>query len=382
VHFALNQQGRTDDPDVMAIAWQSLGEDNLGSDLLKRSALASGAFPIGLAPRTLAHTLSKPGKIDFYSSRKWPVPTMGLDAAGGPQRCLQSESIPVDWGNLDDGYEYRFMCVDGGVMNNEPLELARRLLAGSDGRNERAGDRAEKAVLLIDPFPSDLNFDPDYDAALPDLAKQVLALFNAMKNQTRFKPDELMLAAHPQNYSRFMIAPKRGDEPHPIASGALGGFGGFLKREFREHDFFLGRRNAQKFLKDRFVLLETNALFVDWTEEMKQRYCVRDPASGAPLIEETQRLLPIIPLLNDATEPCEALPWPSYSEEELKRFGGQIDQRFKVVVDRLIDQYFQNNNWLVRKGAKMLARGKRDDLVRYVTKVVVKDLRAMGLLNG
>jgi hypothetical protein len=267
-------------------------------------------------------------------------------------------------------------------MNNEPLELARRLLAGSDGRNERAGDRAEKAVLLIDPCPSDLNFDPDYDAALPDLAKQVLALFNAMKNQTRFKPDELMLAAHPQNYSRFMIAPKRGDEPHPIASGALGGFGGFLKREFREHDFFLGRRNAQKFLKDRFVLLETNALFVDWTEEMKQRYCVRDPASGAPLIEETQRLLPIIPLLNDATEPCEALPWPSYSEEELKRFGGQIDQRFKVVVDRLIDQYFQNNNWLVRKGAKMLARGKRDDLVRYVTKVVVKDLRAMGLLNG
>lgn len=380
VHFALNRSGECSDPDVTGIAWGTLGRAGTGAEQLKRSALASGAFPVGLAPRTLAHILARPGEVDFYSSRKWPVPIAGQGAADRQRRCVKAESIPVDWAELAPGFRYDFVCVDGGVMNNEPLELARRLLAGDEGRNERAGDRAEKAVLMIDPFPSDFVFDPVYDSDPPDLAGQVLALFNALKNQTRFKPDELMLAAHPQNYSRFLIAPKRGDQVHPIASGSLGGFGGFLKRDFREHDFFLGRRNAQKFLKDRFVLLETNPLFVDWTEEMKQRHCARD-RSGAPIIRETQRLLPIVPLVDEAVEVCAGLSWPSYSNAELELLGRRLDERFKVVMDRLIDQYFRDNNWLVRTGAKWLTRGKRDDLVDYVKKVVIRDLSRMGLLR-
>jgi len=45
--------------------------------------------------------------------------------------------------------------VDGGLMNNKPLELARRRLAGERRRNPRAGAQVDRAVLMIDPFPGE-----------------------------------------------------------------------------------------------------------------------------------------------------------------------------------------------------------------------------------
>ena len=51
---------------------------------------------------------------------------------------------------------------------------------------------------------------------------------------------------------------------NPIASAVLGGFGGFLHHSFRRHDYLLGRRNAQAFLKWGFALPETNPLFDDF----------------------------------------------------------------------------------------------------------------------
>ncbi len=46
-----------------------------------------------------------------------------------------------------------------------------------------------------------------------------------------------------------------------MASAILGGFGGFLAEAFRRHDFYLGRRNCQAFLRWHFALPETNRLF-------------------------------------------------------------------------------------------------------------------------
>ena len=44
---------------------------------------------------------------------------------------------------------YRFAAVDGGTIDNEPLELARRYLAGQQQHNERDGEKANKAVVLV-----------------------------------------------------------------------------------------------------------------------------------------------------------------------------------------------------------------------------------------
>jgi predicted acylesterase/phospholipase RssA len=35
-------------------------------------------------------------------------------------------------------WDYAYWTVDGGVMNNEPMEFARKAIAGPSGRNERS----------------------------------------------------------------------------------------------------------------------------------------------------------------------------------------------------------------------------------------------------
>lgn len=263
-------------------------------------------------------------------------------------------------------------------MNNEPLELARRQPAGPGGRNPRPGEEAERAVLMIDPFPGETGFTLEHEAPA-DLFGLFIVLFSAMKNQSRFKPDELMLAAHSDNYSRFMIAPKRGDAAHPLACGGLGGFGGFLEHAFRSHDFFLGRRNAQRFLKRHFVLPENNPLFAEgWSDALKEAHCVRAPDGGAER-REGQRLLPIIPVVDAAGEECMAPEWPRYSTAELDGLRKSVERRAGKVMQGLVDQYF--DNVLIRRGVRLLVFFKKNELARWVAATAAADLQKMGLMR-
>ena len=375
VHFRFSDRGDTKQPDRYAMAWSDLGKDGPGKARLAQAALASGAFPLGLAPRTLSHSIS--GKPDMYSAREWRVPTPD---SLGPHNCFSNQGIDAAWGTLPDPYKYDFLCVDGGVMNNEPLELARRLLAGPGGHNQRKSNAASKALLLIDPFPSDSGFTQQHESP-PDLFKTLLTLFGALKNQARFKPEELALAAHDDIYSRFMVAPSRGDSRFPIACGSLGGFGGFLKRDFRKHDFFLGRRNAQKFLADHFVLAEDNPLFDPaWVRQFGAAYFVRKGENGPfDTDERGKRLLPIIPRVGDALPECFSPKWPTYTEADLEALSARLEKRVDVVVDRLLDQYF--DNWLMRTGAKLFLTGKKSELRDYVLEKIAKELAAMGLMQ-
>lgn len=377
VHFRINDSGLESLSDRYTMSWNDFGTSSPNMEKLKVSALASGAFPIGLAPRALNHVISGDDPRDRYSSRKWPIPTP--DSV--PHQCVTSESVPASWGELKLPYQFNFQCVDGGVMNNEPLELARQILAGPQGRNARLGELADKAILLIDPFPNNSSFDLKYTVA-PDLLKTALSLFGALKNQARFKPDELMLAAQEDVYSRFMIAPSRDGAAHPIACGALGGFGGFLKREFRSHDYFLGRRNAQKFLKDHFVLPENNPLFTGWTEDMKVAHCVLD-STRKPIIKNGQRFLPIIPLVGEASSdnPCYKAEWPRYTEADLAMLMERIESRVDVVLDHMVNQYFKSNNPFVRFVAKIVLGRKKKDVVEFIQRRVSADLKQMQLMT-
>jgi hypothetical protein len=377
VHFQISDLKGGQISDRYQMTWKEF-DDRVAcpiKDKLKLSALASGAFPIGLAPRTLNHTIAK--ESDWYSSREWQVPT---PHSKEPHNCVTPKAIPAAWETIKpEGFDYTFQCVDGGVMNNEPFELARRVLAGTARNNDRNGVAAKKAMLLIDPFPSVSLFDPEY-APAPDLLKTAIALFNALKNQARFKPEELLLAADEDVYSRFMIAPTRGGKRHAIACGALGGFGGFLKREFRAHDYFLGRRNAQKFFRDHFVLPEQNSLFSEWDEDLKRSYCVKGHAN-VRLKDNEQRLLPIIPLVGKAMEQCYEPEWPQYTVEDLGRLAEQVASRTDMVKNRLVDQYFKNNWPLVRFLARWILGKKQDDVVEFIRQKVTSELRKMELMR-
>ncbi|OAI19413.1 hypothetical protein A1359_03725 [Methylomonas lenta] len=379
VHFRINDAGEDWLSDRVLMRWGEFGESSPIKEKLKLSAIASGAFPVGLAPRTLFHSIApKTDYGDCYSSRTWPIPT---PESKHPHQCITMAPIEASWGQTDKPFIYDFQCVDGGVMNNEPLELARRILSGGAARNERSGTLADKAILLIDPFPNYSPFELKYQPA-SDLFSVVFKLFDALKNQARFKPDELALAGNTDVYSRFMIAPKRNGsngETYPIACGLLGGFGGFLSRKFRSHDFFLGRRNAQKFLKDHLVLPENNKLFDDWDADLKQRYCVKS-TDNQPVFKDGYRLLPVIPLVDGLSE-CVEPKWPTYTYDELNILTTQIESRVNVVFDRLVAQYFKSNNPIVRFIAKMIIGQKKTAAVEYVRQIVKDDLIKMELIE-
>src|SRR5262249_5232280 len=151
-------------------------------------------------------------------------------------------------------------------------------------------------------------------------------LVGAFTAQSRFKPTELALARDPNVASRFAIMPVRYEQPadrpakYAIACGALGGFGGFLSKAFRHHDYMLGRRNCQRFLAGHFGLPADaelgvqNPLFAAWP----QNEAARRPFEFSKTIrldDGTERQvvhLPVIPLLGKLGSPeyTGVPPWP------------------------------------------------------------------------
>lgn len=324
------------------------------------TALATSAFPIGLSARHLA------AKSDDYAHRQWPI-----------ERPKQPDIEPL-WPQRPVADIYDFSSVDGGMINNEPFEFAHWTLLEdptASGHNPREGDRADRAVLMIDPFPDPPAFDfaEAQDTALVWVVKKLLP---ALQQQARFKLEELVAAAEEARYSRFMVEPQRSDANGPvgpglaIAGGLLGGFGGFLDRRLRAHDYQLGRRNCQWFLRHSFALPPTNPIIAaDWTEAAKARFQTKD-ADGT-------LYHPIIPLMGTADLPVPAPDWPRLEPEVLDILIRNVRLRADGVVDWLIQGSIGNR--LLRQ----LARGTwccwgRSKLLASVRKAVEGDLKRRG----
>ncbi|WP_158599945.1 patatin-like phospholipase family protein [Azospirillum cavernae] len=295
---------------------------------LVQAALATGAFPLALAPRPLERWIGDydcrlPGGAERDKVANTMTPLTPSWPPNQPPLC-------------------KFLCVDGGVMDNEPFELARMTLAGAIGFNPRKGEEANRAVVMIDPFCEPDGFGPEDDSRpLTDVAK---ALFSAMKNQARFKPSELDLAMNDDVYSRFLIAPSRDGArgARAIASGALGSFLGFFSEAYRHHDYMLGRKNARNFLRHHFALPESNPLFTNtWSDTARTNFAVPDDPTH----------LPIIPLF-DQDEDWKASPsWPagalSFAE------GDPLDRALVARIDAVYAE--------IQKGLRNDARATTGD---------------------
>ncbi|HEX5865399.1 MAG TPA: patatin [Casimicrobiaceae bacterium] len=337
----------------------------------KAACLATGAFPIGLAPRALKQRFGdyKTGERVVYTD------------SNGNFHCVPPASL------VADDTEYAFTAVDGGLIDNEPFELARRTLSGgANVHNPPDGDKARKAVLLVDPFPNVPVLPPP--GSDRRLVSTVKALLPTLIDQARFKPDELGPALNDRVYSRFVIAPvsEIGGSKLPIACGSLGGFGGFLHESFRRHDYLLGRRNAQAFLRWHFALPETNPLFSKFDVGRRAGWYVKEPnkqsgsisqkadrtlstkpfaATVVPAGQE-EKGLPIIPLTKKMLEPIELKPTdrPKPKSVNTDTLRGLIDERAKVVLSTIVDQDLKDllSAWkpfdfVLRKGA--VAYGRR-----------------------
>ncbi len=235
---------------------------------LVRSAVASGAFPGGLASQRLSVSYSE------LENRAWPIE---ID----PHERRPTPRLPAGYAGpvVTIGY----VAVDGGVANNEPFELARFSIREKDparedwalASNPRGAKEAHRAVIMIDPFPEGPEMTLASEAEdEPGRRNESRALFAARRllpsliNQARFKLTELLNATDTTVHSRFLVAPSRVSPDGvklrgamAIASGFVGGFGGFFNRVFRDHDYRLGQHNCRSFLCKYFVLDAGNPVF-------------------------------------------------------------------------------------------------------------------------
>lgn len=321
----------------------------------KDAAMATGAFPFGLKSRDLNRPDSNVHNIKWlkeYFVNPQPKP---------------------------EGYQT--LNVDGGMINNEPFEKVRDLLdsitkekellkkVGKEDMNKMniEYDTFVNTVLMIDPFPSKPkeNRPPfDYDKSLFSVLGK---LFTAVTNQMKVKPEDYMLAMEDTHASQYLITPSRyfkdadgkieevsGDMA--IACGSLGGFGGFISKEFRIHDYYLGRFNCEIFLRDYFTIpekaLENNEIFKNGYAGVVNKEKFKSSKDNS---------YQIIPILKDRPEkgyfPMPVFSngnnWPLIEEGIIDGYKPKIKRRVQKVILNLFKLGFVNRI-LIFAGAKIV----------------------------
>jgi hypothetical protein len=323
----------------------------------KDAAMATGAFPAGLKPRILVREKKYVEQIPWldYVFKNTP---------------LKEDLVTT-------------LNVDGGMINNEPFEKVRDLLddiyikenplpANAEREKVLANvncnyNTFENTVLMVDPFPS-VQADPfimetDIMTVLPNT-------LNAMISQMRAKPKEYKDAMVLNDGSRFIISPSRiiknlkGIEEEvfgekAIACGHLSGFGGFLNKEFRIHDYYLGRYNCEVFLRDYFTVpesaLNNNEIFKDGYQDADRTRFV----SGATKPDE-EKEYQIIPIFTHRPAPRTLkMPifscgenWPRITEADIDRYNSPLKKRVEKLILNVAElPWYQD--WLLVGGAKL-----------------------------
>ncbi len=348
------------DADLIELDWTMCAP---GWQQLRQAALASGAFPLLLPPQRIERDGSD------YLARRWPVPGSGK-IIDGRCDCTRHEALSPHWGGNEAPARFGFYAVDGGMLDNQPFAAARELLLGVPPRPPDTAVSG-RALIAIDPFP-DLVGYRDSEPHPGGLLDFGLALLAAMRNQTRFKPDELVAAADDALASRLLIAPSRriaGERmDHPLAGGVIDGFGGFLDRSFRLHDFWLGRGNCQRFFQRHFRLPATHPLFADWTPAQRRHW---DDGSGR---------LPVVPLFDAAAEPIPTPAWPTLPPDRVDLLRQRLLRRSHALLPQAIDHLLGRSSapmrWLTGKLARWQSRGWVQALVEHIQ----NELRRRGQL--
>jgi hypothetical protein len=283
-----------------------------GWTVLRNTAKASGAVPAMLRPRILQRTAAA------YENRQWTVSADPDTCSTGA--CEETTTIPPAWQLPPAPPPVTFdnVYVDGGITNNNPFECARRYLAAISGaqHNERDPLKAAASVLTIAPFPGNDTFNLSWDAsAHATLFGSLPMLLDVLLGQSRFLGESLSLLRS-SSASRYVVAPSdpsAASGKPALQGGALGAFGGFFSKGFRDHDYHLGRYNCQRFLQHWFVLPCENPLIAEGLplaqrSQLLDAFRVVDASSDPPRQGlPTQAWMPLIPLCGRLSQ---ALPLP------------------------------------------------------------------------
>jgi hypothetical protein len=312
-----------------------------GWTLLQQAAKATGAFPVFLAPRPIMRNQTE------YTPPMWESINSALSGTPPPIRPDFPKKLPDSFETLN---------VDGGVTNNDPFNYAHDYLVSlaPPQAAPTSAEETDRAVLNIAPFPTTEEYPVQYDSAKNSKVFLALSgLFSALISQSRFFGESLDQIMNGTTYSRFVIAPSddelakqyAGDpeaQPPALQCASLGAFGGFFEKEFRAHDYVLGRRNCQKFLLDHFVLPEDNIVIRSGIQEThRQEILTRfgRPPLGAyaasPVVDPNlqKRWIPIIPLCSeDVLKPVLSRKRTTISDAKLRLIVKMIGKRVRAIV--------------------------------------------------
>lgn len=283
-------------------------QTGLNANIFRDAALATGAFPLGLPARSLHRP------INAILENKW------INQAG--LVFNQSHS------------NYHSVHVDGGLMNNEPFEKVRELLnelvleETNQINDFNSFDQFRSTVLMVDPFPGNLDERFFQEQSALDIAKQTLY---AMMQQMKAKPAPIADVLSKNKAGQFLIAPVRYtlDNAHTriegakaIACGAINGFSGFICQDFREHDYALGRYNCEQFLRNHFTIpIEKLASHPIFSLGYKGIDLTPYTSSRSPSVQ-------IIPVLGEQQQPKQ---WPMLSQDPILSQKPAIRKRIALL---------------------------------------------------
>lgn len=269
---------------------------------------------------------------------------------------------------------FNYAATDGGLFDNRPFNVAHRRLAGVRGENPQGAMEACRAVILVDPLADDWTpppANPDYN----DLFSVVSKLVLTPVLQDRLDTVDLAQIKDDTVFSRFMVAPSR---EHPdknvswppsksLMGAPLSAFLGFCAEAYREHDFLLGRRNAQQFLRRHLVLPQAHPLFTGTTGWL--------PADG--FVEDGVAYYPLVPLRGRAADeqPVPEWKWDALSKDAIEGYVKAAGARADAIFHNLKTSATSSRSWLGKLGGGLMrfylnlgwvvgARGKIVDAVR------------------
>ncbi len=300
------------------------------------------------------------------------------DPASGATKA-QIDWPQPDWREIAEvlqGQDYKLSAVDGGTFNNDPVHLVHRALAGLIGKNPRSAVEANRAMLMIDPLV-------DEPTPLSPTGRSMMmvlkSLLGALVAGARYLTADMELFASENVFSRFQLVPSRkvagqvqaGEAA--LAGTALYAFGGWCARDFRVHDFLLGRANMKTYLECEFLLAGDNPVFNGWSFDQRADFA-RDKDGNRVMISKTTAaadyLLPAIPVMPEVTAPMP--DWPAGALDPSSIKDG-VKARIEAVIKQLRDDNLPGfGPWLI---GLLAVPGIADALASALVQSFTKELK-------
>ncbi|WP_111709838.1 patatin-like phospholipase family protein [Lutibacter citreus] len=338
-------------------------------DFLINVTKATGAFPIGLAPRYFESDFPMEYVYNSLAERKAFTSQMDIEL------------------DIDSKENFQFTAVDGGAINNEPFDEVLRCLVDNHGPEDSVNPKY--GTVLIDPFP---NFEDEKGAGKPNYEKTSIMdiignLIPTVLNQARNKQSDtygtglFKLMAFPR---KLKLGSRKEVSYPPLATGAIGGFGGFIDIEFRKHDFFLGRDNARNFLRG-IMFMEydkTNpkSLFHGVSDEAIKKFG-RNIKQEDGTMKVFMPIIPDVSKLNPDDDPNPSRytvqDFPKFNKEAFRKLEGPIKNRVKAILKAELNGKMSGWLWGIGKGFIINKISKK--MTKWVIETIEKDFSNRGM---